>query len=72
MWLAKEIAPLTENDMTDEKKTSERLGTPDTGAHDKMHGDKLRSGGVPARPGTGGSEGKPDDKGSENRTGAGA
>ena len=39
--------------MTNERQESERLGTPDTKAHDKMHGDKLKSGGTPARPGTG-------------------
>lgn len=38
--------------MTDDKQGTERLGTPDTGAHDKMHGDKLKSAGVPVRPGT--------------------
>jgi|GEM_PF-3141782 len=61
--------------MTDEKQAGERLGTPDTGAHDKMHGDKLKSGGVPARAGTGdptgGKAGKPDDEVSEDQAGGG-
>ena len=44
---------LQERDMNDEKPGSERLGTPDTGAHDKKHGDKLKSPGKPVKPGTG-------------------
>lgn len=58
--------------MTDEKQGSERLGTPDTGAHDKMHGDKLKSAGVPERPGTGGKESAPGDgEVSEDQVGGG-
>jgi len=59
--------------MTDEKQGSERLGTPDTGAHDKMHGDKLKSAGVPERPGTGGGKenASSDDDVSEDQVGGG-
>lgn len=39
--------------MTEDKQTSERLGQPDTKAHDKMQGDKLNSGARPAQSGTG-------------------
>ncbi len=42
-----------ENDMTEDKQTSERLGQPDTKAHDKMQGDKLNSGAKPEQSGTG-------------------
>jgi hypothetical protein len=57
--------------MMEEKQTSERLGTPDTGAHDKMQGDKLKSGGVPARPGTGDRQDKQDEGVSEDQVGGG-
>lgn len=60
--------------MTNEKQEAERLGMPDTRAHDKMQGDKLKSGGVPARPGTGNkSESKLDeDQVSDGQVGRGA
>lgn len=40
--------------MTEDKKASERLGQPDTKAHDKMQGDKLNSGARPAQAGANG------------------
>ena len=73
MRLANDVVPFLENDMTDEKQGPDRLGKPDTGAHDKMHGDKLKSAGVPAHPGTGGAkENKPsEDEVSDDQVGGG-
>lgn len=52
--------------MTEQQKSEQPLGTPDTGAHDKKHGEKLNSGGSPAQPGTGHETGQADAHGAED------
>ena len=53
--------------MTEQKTSDQRLGTPDTGAHDKKHGEKLKSASSPDQRGAGQKSGSESAGGAEDR-----